>query len=175
MSDTGGAEVRSRLGDDPLHFRARVWHRGRVTGVRVAVLNGVNLDMLHRRDPKLYGGVSLNQLETQIYAWALELELQADCRQTNSEGEYVAWCHDALDWAGGVVANPGAWTHYSYAIRDALELFDAPVVEVHLSDIEQREEWRRHSVLAEIAAERVIGKGPDGYREALEFLAERRT
>jgi len=141
--------------------------------VRVAVLNGVNLDVLHRRDPELYGGLTLHQLEGRIYEWARELELGVDCRQTNSEGEYVAWCHDALDWAGGVIANPGAWTHYSYAIRDALELFEAPVIEVHLSDIDNREEWRRLSVLADIASARVIGKGPQGYREALAFLAER--
>src|SRR5256886_16555975 len=113
--------------------------------MRVAVLSVLNLDVLLRRDPELYGGLSLNQLESQIYAWARELELLADCRQTNSEGEYVAWCHDALDWAGGVVANPGAWSHYSYAIRDALELFDAPVVEVPLSHTEEREEGRKHS------------------------------
>jgi len=140
--------------------------------VRVAVLNGVNLDVLHRRDPALYGGISLNQLEARIYGWALELELQAECRQTNSEGEYVGWCHDAFDWAGGVVVNPGAWTHYSYAIRDALELFEAPVVEVHLSNINEREDWRSHSVIADVAACRIVGKGPEGYREALEFLAE---
>jgi 3-dehydroquinate dehydratase-2 len=142
--------------------------------VRVAVLNGVNLDVLHRRDPKLYGGLSLNQLEGKIYEWARDLELLADCRQTNSEAEYVGWCHDAFDWAGGVIVNPGAWTHYSYAIRDAVELFKVPVVEVHLSDIEHREEWRKHSVVADLAAARVIGKGPEGYQEALEFLAEQR-
>jgi 3-dehydroquinate dehydratase II len=141
--------------------------------VRVAVLNGVNLDVLHRRDPEVYGGLSLNQLETQIYEWARELELLADCRQTNSEAEYVGWCHDALDWAGGVIVNPGAWSHYSYAIHDALELLTVPVVEVHLSNIEQRDDWRRNSVIADLAAARVIGKGPNGYREALEFLAER--
>jgi 3-dehydroquinate dehydratase II len=141
--------------------------------VRVAVLNGVNLDVLHRRNPELYGGLTLNQLETQIYEWARELELLADCRQTNLEGLFVAWCHDALDWAGGVIVNPGAWTHYSYAIHDALELLEVPVVEVHLSDIEQREEWRRTSVIADVVTTRVIGKGPDGYREALAFLAER--
>jgi len=141
--------------------------------VRVAVLNGVNLDVLDRRDPALYGGLSLNQLESKIYDWARELELLAECRQTNSEGEYVGWCHDAFDWAGGVIVNPGAWTHYSYAIRDAVELFNVPVVEVHLSDIEHREEWRKHSVVADLAAARVIGKGPEGYHEALEFLAER--
>jgi 3-dehydroquinate dehydratase II len=143
--------------------------------MRVAVLNGVNLDVLHRRDPAIYGGLSLQELEGRIDAWARELELQAECRQTNSEGEYVTWCHDALDWAGGVIANPGAWSHYSYAIRDARELFDAPLVEVHLSDITQRERWRRQSVLEDIAAERVIGKGPDGYRQALEFLAQGRA
>ena len=140
--------------------------------MRVAVLNGVNLDVLERRDPELYGGLTLNQLETRIYAWAQELELLADCRQTNQEGLFVAWCHDALDWAGGVVVNPGAWSHYSYAIRDALEILSVPVVEVHLSNIEEREEWRRHSVLADVVSERVIGKGPDGYREALAYLAE---
>jgi 3-dehydroquinate dehydratase II len=139
--------------------------------VRVAVLNGVNLDVLGRRNPALYGGLSLSQLESQIQAWASELDLQVDCRQTNSEGQYVDWCHDALDWAGGVVLNPGAWTHYSYAIRDAVELFQVPVVEVHLSNIDEREEWRRTSVIAELAAERVIGKGPDGYREALAYLS----
>jgi 3-dehydroquinate dehydratase-2 len=141
--------------------------------VRVAVLNGVNLDVIDRRDPELYGGLTLNQLESKIYAWARELELLADCRQTNMEGLFVAWCHDALDWASGVIVNPGAWTHYSYAIRDALEIFSVPVIEVHLSDIEAREEFRRHSVLSDVVAERVIGKGPDGYREALVFLAER--
>ncbi len=141
--------------------------------MRVAVLNGVNLDMIDRRDPELYGGISLNQLETRIYQWALELELIADCRQTNMEGLFVAWCHDALDWAGGVVVNPGAWTHYSYAIRDALEILDVPVVEVHLSNIEEREEWRRRSVLSDVVSERVIGKGPEGYRDALVYLSER--
>ena len=140
--------------------------------MRVAVLNGVNLDVLHRREPELYGGLSLNQLETQIYEWARELELSADCRQTNLEGLFVAWCHDALDWAGGVIVNPGAWTHYSYAIRDAIDLFTVPVVEVHLSNLEEREEWRRTSVVAELATKRIMGKGPDGYREALEYLMQ---
>jgi len=143
--------------------------------VRVAVLNGVNLDVLHRRDPAVYGGLSLNQLESKIYEWARELELLADCRQTNSEAEYVGWCHDAFDWAGGLVVNPGAWTHYSYAIRDALELITVPVVEVHLSNIEKREEWRQNSVIADVVTCRVVGRGPDGYRDALEYLAVQRV
>jgi 3-dehydroquinate dehydratase II len=141
--------------------------------MQVVVLNGVNLDVLGRRDPKVYGGLSLDELETRIYEWASELGCHVRCRQTNNEGEFVDWCHDALDWADGVVVNPGAWTHYSYAIRDALELLTAPIVEVHLSDVDSREEWRRTSVIAELAAKRVIGKGPDGYREALEFLVEK--
>jgi len=137
----------------------------------VAVLNGVNLDVVGRRDPEVYGGLTIRQLESRIFEWAMELELNVKCRQTNSEGEYVDWCHEALDWADGVIVNPGAWTHYSYAIHDALELFDVPIVEVHLSNIDQREEWRWKSVISDLAALRVIGKGPDGYREALAYLA----
>jgi 3-dehydroquinate dehydratase II len=141
--------------------------------VQVVVLNGVNLDVLGRRDPELYGNLSLRELETRIYEWASELHCHVRCRQTNNEGEYVDWCHDALDWADGVIVNPGAWTHYSYAIHDALELLSVPIVEVHLSNVDEREQWRRHSVIADLAAKRVVGKGPDGYREALEFLVAR--
>jgi 3-dehydroquinate dehydratase II len=137
----------------------------------VGVLNGVNLNALERRDPAVYGGLSLSQLEDRIRTWGRELGAEVVCRQTNSEGEYVEWCQELGASAEGLVVNPGAWTHYSYAIHDALELARARVVEVHLSDIERREEWRRHSVVADLAAHRVIGKGPQGYREALEFLA----
>jgi 3-dehydroquinate dehydratase II len=142
--------------------------------VRIDVLNGVNLDLLGRRDPAVYGDQSLQDLETQIYSWALELSLQVRCRQTNFEGEYVGFLHQALGTAGGVIVNPGAWTHYSWAIRDALEPFTVPFAEVHLSDIDNREEWRRHSVLEGLGGLRVVGKGFEGYREALEWLAERR-
>lgn len=135
------------------------------------MLNGVNLDVLGRRDPETYGGLSLNELESQIYSWGKELELGVRCRQTNHEGQYVEWLHEILELADGVVVNPAAWTHYSYAIRDAVELLKVPVVEVHLSNVDEREDWRRRSVIADLAAKRVIGKGPEGYREALEFLA----
>src|SRR3954469_11479685 len=141
--------------------------------MQVVVLNGVNLDVLGRRDARMYGGLSINELETQIYEWAHDLSLTVRCRQTNSEGEYIGWIHDAYRDADGVIVNPGAWSHYSYAIHDALEILDVPIVEVHLSNIEEREEWRRHSVIADLMALRVIGKGPDGYREALVFLSER--
>jgi 3-dehydroquinate dehydratase II len=142
--------------------------------MRVVVLNGVNLDELGRREPEVYGGLSNDELETRIYAWARELGLSVQIRQTNHEGEYVEWCHEALDWADAVIVNPAAWTHYSYAIRDAVELFRVPVVEVHLSNVDKREQWRRVSVISDLAAERVIGKGPDGYREALAYLAARK-
>ena len=143
--------------------------------MQIVILNGANLDVLGRRDPKVYGGLSLNELESRIYEWAHALDITARCRQTNSEGEFIDWIHDAYDNVDALIVNPGAWSHYSYAIRDALELLEVPFVEVHLSDIENREEWRRHSVVAELATHRVLRKGPDGYREALEFLAGRST
>ena len=142
--------------------------------MQVLVLNGVNLDVVARRDPSVYGGISLNELETRIYEWASELQVSVRCRQSNSEGEFIGWIHDAYDNADGLIVNPGAWTHYSYAIHDALESFGKPIVEVHLSDIDKREDWRRVSVIADVVSHRVIGKGPDGYREALAHLAAAR-
>jgi len=139
--------------------------------MQVLILNGANLNVLGRRDPQIYGGLTLNELESRIYEWAHALDITARCRQSNSEGEFIEWVHDAYDHVDGVVVNPGAWSHYSWAIHDALELLEVPLVEVHLSNIEEREEWRRFSVVAELASLRVIGKGPDGYREALEYLA----
>ncbi len=141
--------------------------------MQVLVLNGVNLDMLAHRDPEIYGGLSIGELETQIYAWANELSLSARCQHTNHEGDFIDWIHGAYGTSDALVVNPGAWSHYSYAIRDALDILEVPIVEVHLSDIHAREEWRRHSVVAELAAHRVIGKGLEGYREALVYLAER--
>jgi 3-dehydroquinate dehydratase-2 len=140
--------------------------------VQVAVLNGVNLDVLAERDPTLYGGIGIGELETQIYAWARDLACTARCFQTNHEGQFVDWCHDARRWAGGLIVNPGAWSHYSYAIHDALELCSVPIVEVHLSNVDEREEWRRRTVLTDVVAHRIVGKGPEGYREALVFLKE---
>lgn len=142
--------------------------------MRILVLNGVNLDVLARRDPELYGGIGLSELETRLYEWARQLGCTVLCRQSNHEGELIDWCHEAYEWADGVIINPGAWSHYSWAIRDAVELFEAPVVEVHLSDVDAREEWRRFSVLDGLVAERIVGKGPEGYREALEFLVRAR-
>ena len=140
--------------------------------MRVLVLNGVNLNVLGRRDPKLYGGISIAELESRVYDWGRELELTVQCRQTNSEGEFVKWIHDAYDTNDGLILNPGAWTHYAWAIHDALEMLTIPIVEVHLSNVDEREEWRRASVVSDLVAARFVGHGPDGYRLALMYLKE---
>ncbi|MGZ4307554.1 MAG: type II 3-dehydroquinate dehydratase, partial [Solirubrobacteraceae bacterium] len=123
-----------------------------------------------RRDPDHYGGLSLTELERRVSEMAAELELQTRFFQTNHEGEFVEHLHRLEGLADGIVLNPGAWTHYSYAIRDALELTGLPSVEIHLSDIESREPWRRESVIGELCVARVFGKGVEGYRDALEAL-----
>jgi 3-dehydroquinate dehydratase-2 len=137
----------------------------------ISVLNGVNLNLLGRRDPEHYWSNTLQHLETQVYAWAKEEGLTARCFQTNHEGAFVEQVQDAAEWAQGVIVNPGAWTHYAYAIRDALEFLDIPVVEVHISDIHAREAWRQTSVISDVVQHRVIGRGIEGYRDAISWLA----
>jgi 3-dehydroquinate dehydratase-2 len=137
---------------------------------RVEVLHGVNLDMLGRRDPAHYGTLTLAELEVKIKHFAAELGLETTFFQSNSEAEYIEYLHRLPELADGAIVNAGAWTHYSWAIRDALELTGLPAVEVHISDVGSREEWRRHSVFEGIVAGVVSGKGADGYREALEML-----
>ena len=139
---------------------------------RVAVLHGVNLDMLDRRPAEHYGGLSLPQLEREISHYAHELGLEARFFQSNHEGEYVEELHRSSDYADALILNPGAWTHYAWALRDAVEVAGLPAVEVHLSDIDHREEWRRHSVLADVVVARVSGQGVAGYREALARLKD---
>jgi 3-dehydroquinate dehydratase II len=139
---------------------------------RVEVMHGVNLDQLGRRDPTHYGRVTLADLERQIKETADELGLEVRFFHTNHEGEFVEHLHGLEGVADAIVLNPGAWTHYSYAIRDALELASLPAVEVHLSDVDAREQWRRHSVITELCIARVAGKGPDGYRDALQRVRE---
>jgi 3-dehydroquinate dehydratase-2 len=139
------------------------------TDHRIVVMHGVNLDQLGRRDPGHYGQITLAALEQQIAQFAGELRLAVEFFQSNHEGAFVEHLHGLTDVAG-IVLNPGAWTHYSYAIRDALELAGLPAVEVHLSDVDSREQWRRHSVIRELCIGRVAGRGPDGYRDALTML-----
>jgi 3-dehydroquinate dehydratase-2 len=134
-------------------------------------MHGVNFDILERRDASIYGGLSLDELERRIGVFARELGLEATYFQTNSEGEFVEFLHRLPDFADAVVINAGAWTHYSRAIADALDVARLPAVEVHLSDVESRDDWRRVSVFDGLVLAKVSGKGPDGYREALETIA----
>ncbi|HEX8122595.1 MAG TPA: type II 3-dehydroquinate dehydratase [Solirubrobacteraceae bacterium] len=139
---------------------------------RVEVMHGVNLDQLGRRNPEIYGGMSFEALETRIDRLAREAGLEPRFFHTNHEGAFVEHLHRLEGLADAIVLNPGAWTHYSYAIRDALELAALPAVEVHLSDVMSREEFRRHSVIREVCVATVSGKGPDGYREAMDVVKE---
>jgi 3-dehydroquinate dehydratase-2 len=143
-----------------------------VTHNRIEVLHGVNLDRLGERPSEHYGTVTLGELEFQIKKDARELGLEAAFFQTNHEGEFVERLHRLSEVADGAIINPGSWTHYSYAIRDALELSGVPTVEVHISDVDTREEWRRKSVLEGLVIGRIAGEGPDGYRRALEILRD---
>src|SRR3954447_18402223 len=138
---------------------------------RVAVLHGVNFDILDRRDPEIYGGLSLRELETKVERWAHEFGLETIFFQTNAEGEFVEYLHRLPELADSALVNAGAWSHYSRAIADALDVARLPAVEVHLSDVESRDEWRRLSVFDGLVLAKISGKGPDGYREALELLA----
>jgi 3-dehydroquinate dehydratase II len=137
---------------------------------RVEVMHGVNFDVLGRREAAHYGGLTLPELEVQVKRFARDLGLEVSFSQTNHEGEFCELLHGAAEMADGLILNPGAWTHYSYAIRDALEVAGLPAVEVHLSAVDEREEWRRKSVIRDLCIGTVQGKGVDGYREALELL-----
>ena len=146
--------------------------------MQIAVLNGVNLNLLGRRDPAIYGTLTLHDLESQVYSWARDAGHSARCFQTNFEGEFVEHIHDTVGWAEAVIVNPGAWTHYAYAIRDALEFAvqqGLVAVEVHLSDVAAREEFRRTSVVRDVVQHTICGKGADGYREAIGWIVERAT
>jgi 3-dehydroquinate dehydratase II len=139
---------------------------------RIAVLHGVNLDQLGRRPAQHYGDLSLTRLEFRIEQYARELSLSAHFVQTNHEGEYVEELHKAGDYADGLLLNPGAWTHYAWAIRDALEIASLPAVEVHLSAVDEREEFRRVSVIRDLCLTTVSGQGVEGYREGLAALKD---
>jgi len=142
------------------------------TNNRVEVLHGVNLDMLGKRPSEHYGTLTLIELEVRIRHWARQLGLETSFFQTNSEAEYVERLHQAPNMTDGLLLNPGAWTHYSYAIRDAVEIAGLPAIEVHLSDVDTREAWRHVSVLEEVRAGKVSGKGVEGYREALAMMKQ---
>src|SRR5918997_6079594 len=137
------------------------------------VLNGVNLGRLGTRQTDVYGLTTYDDLVSLCVKTGESLGLDVECRQTNAEHELVGWLHQAVDEAAPVILNPGAWSHYSYAIRDACALLKAPLVEVHISNIHAREEFRRHSVISAVATGVICGLGVDGYRLALRHIARR--
>lgn len=141
---------------------------------QIALLHGCNLNMLGQRDPEHYGTLTLPELIGQVVDDARKFNLQCVSFQTNHEGELIEKIHELRLLAAGMIINPGAWTHYSYGIRDALEMVEGPIVEVHLSDIEHRsEEWRRHSVIRDVCDHMIAGRGAEGYRDAVAWLAQR--
>lgn len=141
--------------------------------MRILVLHGPNLNLLGERKPEVYGKTTLAQLNTLLRKWGRQLGHQLRIFQSNHEGELIDKLHAQRRWMQALVINPGALTHYSYALRDAIEAVQVRAYEVHLSDIHAREAWRRVSVIAEIAEGQIAGKGIDSYREALERLATR--
>lgn len=139
---------------------------------RIEVMHGVNLDMLGRRDPDHYGTMSLLALERQIETFATQLSLRTRFFHSNAEAEFIERLHGLDGEADALLINAGAWSHYSFAIHDALEIAKLPTVEVHLSDIKAREAWRQVSVLEDLCLESYYGKGAEGYRLGLERLRQ---
>jgi 3-dehydroquinate dehydratase-2 len=145
------------------------------TGKRVEVMHGVNLDQLGRRDPALYGTLTLAQLERRIESEARALGLRVRCFHSNHEGDFVEHLHSLRGpppQADAILINPGAWTHYAWSLRDALEIAGLPAVEIHLSDVQRREPWRRVSVISELCVASISGRGADGYSDALALLRD---
>ena len=138
---------------------------------RLVVLHGANLDLLGERPAEHYGTITLRELEEQVCDEARSLGWRCLCLHTNHEGSYIELLHTHRH-EGALIVNPGAWSHYSYAIRDALELVTCPVAEVHLSDISVREEWRKDSVISGVVSFTITGKGPEGYLEAVRRLID---
>ena len=139
---------------------------------RIEVMHGVNLDQLGRRPAAHYGDLTFEQLQFRIDEYGSELDLSLRFFQSNAEHEFIEQLHRLDGLADGIVLNPGAWTHYSIALRDALEIAALPAVEVHLSDITAREPFRATSVISDLCVATVTGQGAEGYREALARLKQ---
>lgn len=137
---------------------------------RVLVLHGPNLNLLGEREPEVYGRTTLSQLNSLIRKFAKENQLVTKIFQSNHEGKIIDLLHQNRKWANAVIINPGAYTHYSYAIRDAISSIQLPVLEVHLSDISKREEFRRVSVIAPVCVQQISGLGPQSYIEAISYI-----
>ena len=139
--------------------------------MRVLVLNGPNLNRLGTREPLIYGSTTHADLVEMCVGEGRELGFEVEVRQTNHEGEMVGWLHEAADASTPVILNGAAWTHYSIAVRDACSQLTAPLVEVHISNIHQREEFRHHSVISAVASGVIVGLGVEGYLLALRWLS----
>jgi 3-dehydroquinate dehydratase-2 len=139
---------------------------------RVEVMHGVNLDQLGVRNKLLYGELTLAELEGQVQDGARELGMDASCFHTNHEGDFVERLHALRGNVDAVLLNPGSWTHYAWAIHDALEIAAVPALEIHISDVQKREQWRRMSVIGELCFATISGRGTDGYRDALSMIRE---
>ena len=148
-------------------------HNAKTMAKHVLVLNGPNLNMLGKREPAIYGAQTLSDVETLCRVAADEFGLSIDFRQSNHEGELVTWIQEALGTADGILINPGAYSHTSVAIYDALKAVDLPVAEVHISNIHQREAFRHHSYVSAVAFGVICGFGTLGYRLALEAMAQK--
>lgn len=137
---------------------------------KILVIHGPNLNLLGEREPEIYGSLTLDEINALIRDFAQEHCAEVKIFQSNHEGEIIDFIHEHRKWAHGIVINPGALTHYSYSLRDAISAVKLPTVEVHLSDIHQREEFRRHSVIAPVCLEQIVGLGPKGYLKAMEAI-----
>jgi 3-dehydroquinate dehydratase-2 len=137
----------------------------------ILVLNGPNLNRLGLREPHIYGSETLEDLQQRLLDWGKEKQMEIRCFQSNHEGELIDQLHQAASEVQGIVFNPGAFTHYSYALRDAIASINMPVIEVHISNVYQREEFRHHSVIAPVCLGQIAGLGLKGYFLALEALA----
>ena len=137
----------------------------------IFVLNGPNLNLLGKRQPEIYGSETLDDVAQAMAALAGDLGLSVDCRQSNHEGQLVDWIHLARDQAAGIIINPGAYSHTSVAILDALNAFEGPVLEVHISNIHKREAFRHHSFVSGRAEGVIAGFGTEGYLLALRRMA----
>ncbi|SER49423.1 type II 3-dehydroquinate dehydratase [Salipaludibacillus aurantiacus] len=141
----------------------------------ILILNGPNLNRLGKREPDIYGTVTLKDIEKRTADYGSKKGITVTCKQSNWEGQLIDWIHEAAEKMDGIIINPGAFTHYSYAIRDAVASIDVPVIEVHISNIHAREDFRKNSVIAPVSGGQISGFGPAGYEMAIDYLVRRKN
>jgi 3-dehydroquinate dehydratase-2 len=137
---------------------------------KIIIVHGPNLNLLGEREPEVYGKLTLEELNSEVKQFANDMNVEVRIFQSNHEGAIIDFIHDSRKWAEGIVINPGALTHYSYSLRDAIAAVSLPAVEIHLSNIYEREEFRKHSVIKEVCAKQIVGQGTKGYSMGIEYL-----